>query len=113
MPLKKPSVTSGQSSTMPNGESLGTWGKRYPAVCEFLSASVWEDGSSRELGSLILFWAREDGYWRVCLNCKDSSRVCFVSGDSPEAALANAQKGLESDRLDWRASKGPGGKRRS
>lgn len=113
MPLKKPSVVSAGSSSMPTPASLGSWGKAYPTLCEFLSALTWEDGSSRECGSVILFWDREAGAWKACLNCKDTSRVGFVSGDSPDDLLKGLERALANDRIDWRPARGAGGRKRS
>ena len=113
MPLRKPCSSSEKGSTMPIAPSLGTWGKKHPVVCEFLSSVTWEDGSSRELGSLILFFDREDGRWKACLSCKATARVAFVSGADPEDALSNAEKGLAADRLDWRPQRDRRGGKRS
>jgi len=112
VPLKKPSVASGASSTTPTAASLGSWGKTYPTLCEFLSTQVWEDGSSRECGSVILFWDREGGLWKVCLNCKDTNRVAFVSGESPDDLLKALERALAGDKLDWRPARGGGGAKR-
>lgn len=106
MPLQKPSGSLPKSSTGPPPESLGVWGKKFPAVCEFLSSVTWADGTSRELGSVILFFDLEDGKFKACLSCKDTRRVAFVSGADPEAVLGAAQRALESDKTDWRAAKG-------
>lgn len=110
MPLKKPSCGSGNSCGSPVLASPGDWGRKYPLVCEFLSTSVWEDGSSREPGSLTLFV--QDGRWKACLNCKDTNRVAFVSSETPTDLLSMIEKGLDGDRLDWRAQKGTQGARK-
>jgi hypothetical protein len=102
MHLRKPSLPVARSVGPCTPESLGDWGKKYPAICEFLSLLSWEDGSSRVPGSLILFW--EDGSWKACLNDKDTNRVGFLSAATPTDLLGSIEKALCSDRIDWRAA---------
>ena len=108
MPLKKPSSGSGVScGTLPL-ECLGDWAQKYPLVCEFLLSSTWEDGSSREPGWFRL--SMRDGRLTVMLKCEASHRVAFISAATLQEALKIAQKGLETDRLDWREDKFEKGK---
>lgn len=103
MPLKKPSVGSASScGTLPS-ECLGDWAQKYPLVCEFLLSATWDDGSLRVPGLLRL--STRDGKLTVMLKCEDSHRVAFISATSLKEALQLAQKGLETDRLDWREDK--------
>ncbi len=88
----------------------GDWGTRLPAITEFLTAIVWDDGTPRLRGSLILF--SEEGLWKLCLSDKDSGRVAFVTAQTPVEVFGAAEKGLAAGSLDWRASKSAGGRGR-
>lgn len=85
-----------------NGQqvSLGEVSRLFPHLVEYLSTAAWEDGSPRELSTLLVFL---DGHrWKVCLNDRATARVCFVSGADPEEALSNLEEGLAKDSVDWR-----------
>ena len=104
-----------QKPVSPNGPDggpveadAGAWQSVYPALSEFLAATRWSDGTPRVPGTLTLF---TDGpQWKLCLSDKDQSRLAFVSGSSPQAALLAAEAGLVGSTLDWRAQKGIPGK---
>lgn len=85
--------------------------KSLPSLLEFLSGGVFEDGSSREPGSLTIF--RQDGLCKLCLSEKTTGLVAFISGKSVTSAFAAAEKGLQGGTLDWRESRGIHGKGRA
>jgi hypothetical protein len=98
---------SGLSITPPAGSVLSA---RFPLVWEFLTRTVWEDGSSRASGSLTFFL---DGpALKVCLSDKDSSQRCFVSGPTLEACLEQAEQALGPGKGDWRAERPVGARGR-
>lgn len=91
------------------GVVAGDWGVLFPALTEFLVLAQWEDGTPRAPGSVTVFY--DTGAWKACLNDKDQARVAFVSGGSPDAALALAEAGLVGNCLDWRTTKWNGRKK--
>lgn len=100
MALKKPSGFSAVPSGQPTAADLGEWGKKYPSVAAFLSDSTWEDGTTREPGTLLLFW--EDGLWKGCLHDRTAAMQTFLSALTPSGLLETAEKGLRGDSLEWR-----------
>lgn len=104
MPLRKPSVTSGNGSGALTPQSLGVWGADHPSLSEFLCTSHWADGSLKGLGTLMVF--QEGGAWKVCFSLRQAGLVGFVSVDSPETAYAEAERALADGTIDWRASAG-------
>lgn len=77
--------------------------KEMPTLWEFLTTDKWEDGSSRETGTVFVF--REAGQWRACLNDRDSNHVGFVSGDTFKSLWKAVEKQLAEQRVDWRQSR--------
>jgi hypothetical protein len=106
--LNKPTGGLPSSSSEPLKPS-GEWPVLFPALCEFLLLSQWEDGTSRLRGSITLF--ADPSSWKCCLNDKDGHRVAFVAGSSPEDALMAAEAGIVHSTLDWRDAR-PNGKRK-
>lgn len=81
-----------------------------PALWEFLCAAVWDDGTERETGTLLIFV--DDGVFKACLNDRDQQGVGFVTCKSLSAALQAADKALREGKVDWRAARAKGGPRR-
>jgi hypothetical protein len=107
--LNKPTDQAPPSSSSPLCPS-GEWPILYPALYEFLTLTVWEDGSMRQCGSLTLFV--DQSLWKCCLSDKDGHRVAFVSGGSVEGVLQAAEGGIVRSELDWREARGPSYKRK-
>lgn len=83
-------------------------GQSRPALAEFLSSPVWEDGSKRIPGSLSLFVG--DGKLKCCLADKDSGLVSFLAADGLEELLDALEARLVSGGVEWRATYGKGKK---
>lgn len=97
-PVEGPAVRlEGQTSWEAQGDPLQA---AYPQITEFLTAEVWEDGSSRQTATLTVFW--EDARWKLCLNDRAVGRTGWVSGRSLSEALVALEAGLLEDDLDWR-----------
>lgn len=105
MSLRRPSgsLDSGSQSGLP--APAGEWEKRWPTLAEFLSAFKWDDGTSREPGTLLLF--TEDGCWKACLHDRTTHLQVFVSARTPGALWDALEKGLGADSLEWRRKKPP------
>lgn len=103
MPLRRRSGPSAPQSGKPISESFGSWAKSYLPLCEFLSASTYEDGTSRELGKVTFMV--QDGLWKASLNDLDLGQYCFVSAESPDALLRCCCRAVEGQGAEWRVSK--------
>src|SRR5690348_5848143 len=72
--LSKPPA-SGNGEVTGGARVDGEWATRYPALLEFCTCHVWDDGSPRVPGTLTVF--TDGGQWKLCLNDKDSGRTAF------------------------------------
>lgn len=105
MALKKyvaPEGLNGSTSSLIDGEWLS---RDWPTVWEFLSASSFEDGSSRVTGTILLFC--QGSVMTACLNDRDGGVSAFVSAQSPTLLLNVCEAGLASGALDWRGKPKP------
>jgi hypothetical protein len=82
----------------------GSWGKELPKLVEFLSEAKWEDGSTRVLGTMLVFV--ESGVWKACLHERGLHASCFVSGSSPQELFRAVEAGLRDGSLAWRSKGG-------
>lgn len=84
--------------------------KKYPSVIEFLTCTVWPDGTERVPGTINVFVA--EGKLKVCINDKDADCVAFTTLASISGMLSELEAKLSKDDLDWRvnAYTKPGGK---
>lgn len=93
------------------GSEDQAFAKKYPALAEFLSLEAWDEKTERVRGTISVFW--EDGSFKASVNDRDADQVAFVSKGTFSGLLESIEKGLQSDSLDWRQSKGkPPGKRK-
>jgi len=74
-----------------------------PGLWEFITEIEWEAGVERVTGTILVF--AEDLSIKLCLNDRDGGRVAFMTGQTLEDALENAEAALIEGGLDWRASK--------
>jgi hypothetical protein len=77
--------------------------KDYPALWEYLSAVSWEDGTSRETSTVLLF--TEDGRVKACLHDRAEARSLWSSGEGVEGALGALEHALETGQAEWRRSR--------
>lgn len=106
--LNKPTGPLAGSVSAPLSPS-GEFPILYPALYEFLTLTAWEDGTTRQSGSLTLFV--DLGAWKACLNDKDASRVAFISGSSLDGVMQAAEAALVLSTLDWRPTRYNGRRR--
>jgi len=74
--------------------------EKYEALHEYLTLSVWEDGSSRMTSTISLF--TDNGQWKARLNDRDEGTVAFVAAEGFIALLEALETGLRDGTLDWR-----------
>jgi len=109
MAMKKPEVAVGSTSLNPRTEGT-EWVTLWPSLWEFLTESTWDDGSKRQLPTLLFFF--EEGIWKSCLSDKAMGRTGWCSGVSPEALLTSLDAQIRDDRVEWRKAKPLAGGRR-
>lgn len=83
--------------------------KGCPALWEFLTVTLWEDGAERKPGTLYLFV--DNGRWKVMLKDVDAGRVAFFGAETWAALLKGLEAGLQASSLDWRVDRKPTGRR--
>jgi hypothetical protein len=76
---------------------------RWPTLVEFLSLARYDDGSSRDLGTLRILV--EGGRLKVCFNDNASGRFGFAALHGLEDVVDALEGLLAADRVDWRVSK--------
>lgn len=104
MPMKnKRSESSSSPAGTPAAQLPEQWVKKHPNLAAWMTETSWEDGSVRVPSSVLFFC--EDGAVKGMLNDRDAQAVAFVSGSSVDDCWALLERGLASDRLDWRRSK--------
>ena len=108
MPLKKPGPVGVNGSAAPPASSQSTYLGLFLTLLEFLSSVSWADGSKREPGTLTLTVTA--GRWSLRVKDPNGKRYAYLTGDTVDSCLENAEKGLESDQMDWREDK-PYGRR--
>jgi hypothetical protein len=103
MALKKRSPSSRESSTSNVGALPGKLLSGWPSFLEFLSSSVWEDGTKRELGKVSI--RVESGRWRMQLNDPNTGEVAWADGDTPEDVLSLVDDALANDKINWQVDR--------
>lgn len=81
-----------------------------PNLVEFLTRDVWEDGSRRTRGTVLLLC--EDRLWKAWLNDKDARMSAWVSGSSLQQLWERLDAILGGAAHEWRRDKEGGGKRK-
>lgn len=100
MPLKKP----GASGASESGPLPASWDASclcpFSSLMEFLFSPLWADGSTRQLGTLQVSWAR--GSYQIKLKDSGLSRYAFFVADTLDAALQLADVAIQEGTGDWR-----------
>jgi len=84
--------------------------KRYPVLVEFMTQESWEDGSPRELASVLL--VREDGRWKAGLLDKAEERTLWVTAEALAGLLEALERRAAKPDADWRQMRSAKGRKR-
>jgi len=76
--------------------------EKYPGLWEFMTEISWGDGKPRTPATVNVF--AESGTWKACLHDRATGLVAFVASPSFLGLWTVLEKGLQDDKLDWRAS---------
>lgn len=106
--LDRPQPSGGSGGSGPPA-SDSEFAALYPALWEYLTLAVWDDGGPREPATLLLFVG--EGRWKACLNDKANDRTGWRSAESFAGLLEGLEAGLAGGGMDWRRPK-PGAGRR-
>lgn len=104
----------GQASSVASGATqlgdLSTW----PMLIEYLTATQYPDGGTRQVSSLII--VADSSSWRGCVSDKDNDRTLWRSSATLEGLLLELEQALAADDpSSWRQAGGgfKGRKKRS
>lgn len=75
----------------------------YPAVHEYITECLWDDGRQRQTATMTLF--AEDGLFKVCLSDRATERVLWASGTTLLEVMADLEAALVSGKAEWRKAK--------
>lgn len=95
-PEEKPSGLQ-ESVSLASG---GLFAKRWPVLTEWLSSSVWEDGTARVTSTLSI--SVGDGRWKGRVNDRDAIKVAFLSSETLEGLLDALERGLSKNLVEWK-----------
>jgi len=76
----------------------------FPALCEYLTATVVGETSQRRTATLLLF--AEDGLFKVALNDRQEAMSAWASGQTVQEALEALEASLQAGEASWRRSAG-------
>lgn len=77
--------------------------ERWPVLYHYLTQTTWDDGSPRELASLLVFV--DAGTWKAMCKDKDSGRCLWVAAPTFSALWDVMEAALGDPHADWRADK--------
>lgn len=75
----------------------------YPLLFEYLTCDTWDDGTTRETSTLLLFV--DAGVLKGCVNDRAMGRNLFVAAESLSGLLGAANEALGETSPGWRATK--------
>jgi len=97
--MKRPVESEG--SGLPSAEfSDDQFRSRFATLYSYLVDQVWDDGSTRETSTLLIFL--DAGVLKGCVNDRAMGRNLFVAATSLQGLLVAANEALSSDSPGWR-----------
>lgn len=101
--MKRPAYNPGEGQWLGKCPPLPAGMGKYPLLWAMLADPTYDDGSSRELGTLVIFV--EHGQLKGCLSDRDVDTVLFRSADGPVDLLMALEEALGGNGADWRQSR--------
>jgi len=98
-----PTIQGKVSKGEPAGPHPGPVFKGLDLLVGWLTETSWDDGTSREPGSLLVF--AQDHRWKAMITDKDGGNIAFVTAEDFLGLLRALEKGLRENSLDWRESR--------
>jgi len=74
--------------------------KRFPTLIEYLGQDTWEDGSAREVSTVLC--VMEGGLFKACLIDKEGDRTLWVTTSTLGKLWEALEAAVSADRPDWR-----------
>lgn len=99
--LQKPTRPQKPAPPKPPAEMGKATKTRWPLLWTYLSERAWEDGSERQVATL-LFVVDLDGF-KACLNDRACGMSLWVTGSDITDLLDTLETTLGSDAPNWRA----------
>jgi hypothetical protein len=99
---RKAAVAEGSQSSTSSALDAGPL-KPLPQLWAFLTATCFEDGTTRKTGRLSLSFA--SGNLALLLNDEETGQYACLNGRSLSDLLADVELRLEADQMPWRASR--------
>lgn len=103
MAIQRPSgvpSNGGSSGPLVGGDAASY----FPVTWEWLTSEQYDDGSTRETSTLLIFV--EDGSVKLCFNDRGGDRKLWASGRDALAALTALEGMLAAGTGEWRAGSG-------
>lgn len=75
----------------------------HPALWEYLTVDVFEDGTERQTSTLLLF--AERGLIKGCLKDRSVNRALWASAATVTGLLEVLEEALSTESGDWRAER--------
>lgn len=79
--------------------------KRWPALFEFLVDTAWEDGASRETGTMLV--CCDGGLCKAWLNDRETGDTTWLSAGTLLGLLDAVEVALRDPETEWRARPKP------
>lgn len=76
------------------------WMRTYPAIWEYLTLEVHEDGAPRERSMLMILV--EDGIVKGCIQDRDQGQSLWASGSGVPGVLEALDRHLQAGTGEWR-----------
>lgn len=103
--LKKPQSDAAAGADASGLASDPQWAETYPLLWSYLTQVAWEDGSSRETSSLLVFF--QDGLFKVMLKDKALGRCLWAATRQPSCVWELLETLLQDPATEWRADRQP------
>jgi len=103
LPRIKKDASKGSAAVTPGKWEDKQFTGQYPNLAAFLSQTTYEDNTTRQTGTMIIFI--QDGQLKMCLSDRDNQRNAFITSPTLQLLFDVVELGLGDGNLDWRNMK--------